>query len=177
MGLAFPISIMPKNEVSVHSYFSVDSHETSQKQSKSTKFASTDAKSTGFKAKASAKAEPETKFQSDSALTRSVASNFDEQRSRKPRYLGPIRLTKSVVASICWWARTDGGDSPEGFMQVLQSNGKPIFQLIHPKTEVGLKNRHLLNTRKPSRIAAVFVDKDGQSDPVWIDLKREALIQ
>ena len=98
------------------------------------------------------------------------------KKKSEPCHLGPIRLSKTIIGSIVWWARTDGGERPLGFVEVSQLNGNLWFQLIHPKTEIGLKNRHLLNTRKPSRIAAVFVDKNGQSDPVWIGLKREALI-
>ncbi|MBD1865685.1 MULTISPECIES: hypothetical protein [Trichocoleus] len=82
-----------------------------------------------------------------------------------------------MVGSIVWWARDGGGEAPEGFMQVFQGNGYPSPQLRHPNSKDALENPHLLNTKTRDRIAAVFVDKDGQSDPVWIDLKREVLIQ
>ncbi|MEP0873001.1 hypothetical protein NDA01_24745 [Trichocoleus desertorum AS-A10] len=115
------------------------------------------------------------KFQDE---TKKAAEKHQEQKiltkRSKPQYLGPIRLTKSVVASICWWARTDGGDSPEGFMQVFEGNGYP--QLRHPSSKEALENPHLLNTKTPNRIAAVFVSEEGQSDPVWIDLRREVLL-
>lgn len=168
---------MTNNWGSVQPHLSLSTQQIGQKQPMTASFSGTHAKSSGFKAKTH-----DTSEQVQSPVQSGINEpNCSQRNTRKPRskpqYLGPVRLTKKNISSICWWAKCDGGSAPRGFMQVLQSNGKPSFQLIYPKSEVGLKNKHLLNTRKPSRIAAVFVDKDGQSDPVWIDLKREALIQ
>lgn len=157
---------------SVYPYFSVSTQQTSQKRSKSEAPGNSSTKSARSRTKASAK----TKQVQPGSEPELDTSNCNEQRSRKPQYLGPVRLTKAVIGSICWWARTDGGDSPEGFMQVFEGNGYP--QLRHPNSKEALENPHLLNTKTRDRIAAVFVDADGQfSPPVWIDLKREALIQ
>jgi hypothetical protein len=162
---------MSNNWGSVYPYFSVSTQQTRQKQPISATFSTASAKSAHSKAEACDKSKS---VQSDPAK-----SDCDQQNSRKPRnkprYLGTLRLTKSVVGSIVWWARCDGGNFPEGFMQVFEGNGYP--QLRHPNSKEALENPHLLNTKTPDRIAAVFVNEAGQSDPVWIDLKREALIQ
>jgi hypothetical protein len=162
---------MTKNRVSVHSYFSLDSHETTQKRPQSTKIGNSSAKSAHFKAGTC----DERELHQPELTTLDCSQDHTQKPRSKPKYLGPVRLTKTVVGSIVWWARCDGGNSPEGFMQVFEGNGYP--QLRHPNSKEALENPHLLNTKTPDRIAAVFVNEAGQSDPVWIDLKREALIQ